>query len=162
MLANSEFLLHVYIYISEELFNQKLLVKRTQIQGCQFSGLFANEKFRKGEIVCKYVGDKLRTVKAMRLNDKSYLMRLGEQCYIDANFHPTVYARYINDCINPKGWNVEFIKQPLQSCALVVALRDILPGEELFVNYGKRYWVLQKPIRISDEDIQQFQSGFCN
>jgi hypothetical protein len=44
--------------------------------------------------------------------------------------------RYINDCISPRGWNVEFIKLPEDWMALVVATRDIFPGEELFVNYG--------------------------
>ena len=48
-------------------------------------------------------------------------------------------GRYINDCISPHGWNVEFLKLPQDWMALVVATRDICPGEELFVSYGLYY-----------------------
>ena len=52
-------------------------------------------------------------------------------------------ARYINDCINPAGYNVQFEKRPLVkpfACAIVRAIRPIKEGEEIFVSYGKRYW----------------------
>jgi hypothetical protein len=62
--------------------------------------------------------------------------------------------RYINDCINQGGWNVEFVKLPEQGCALVVATRPIAAWEELFVSYGKRYWVLQRPIRLSNVQLR--------
>ena len=52
----------------------------------------------------------------------------------------TFLHSYINDCLHPAGWNVEFVKQPAESCALVVALRDIAKGEEFFASYGKWYW----------------------
>ncbi len=112
-------------------------------------------------------------------------MRIGEQCYIDprtcddeeelegesriqvlkqGNARKRLcIARYINDSINPAGYNVEFQKFPMPcpypprlpytdsaspssdlSCpfpyALVRARRRIECGEELFVNYGRWYW----------------------
>ena len=36
-----------------------------------------------------------------------------------------VISRYINDCINPLGWNVKFVKYPERGVAAVVAIRDI-------------------------------------
>lgn len=71
-----------------------LIVKKTTLPDCDFLGLFANKDFEKDSIVCVYTGNVLRTRDALRLEDKSYLMRLGEQCYIDAKDTLDVVARY--------------------------------------------------------------------
>ncbi len=70
-----------------------LRVDMTSLPNCQFSGLFATKCFAKGEILCVYSGTVLKTLEALRLRDKTYLMRLGEQCYIDAREHEHVLAR---------------------------------------------------------------------
>jgi hypothetical protein len=70
-----------------------LYVKQTLLKNCDFLGLFANRAYQKDELVCKYYGDVLSTREAMNLEDKSYLMRLGEQCYVDAKHHMHVVAR---------------------------------------------------------------------
>lgn len=132
-----------------------LIIQKTWLPGCDFWGLFANRPIKKGELVCKYTGVNLKTKEALKLEDKSYLMRLGEQCYIDARPCPMVYARYINDCINPLGWNVEFKKCPQARCAYVVALRDIVPGEEIFVDYGKWYWLSLKPEKMKILELKK-------
>lgn len=72
---------------------EDLLVLHTTLPGCEFLGLFANRAFAKGEVLCEYTGTILRTTEAMRRPDKSYLMRLGEQCYVDALEHPECLAR---------------------------------------------------------------------
>ncbi|CAK9253316.1 unnamed protein product [Sphagnum jensenii] len=94
----------------------------------------------------------------MRLEDKSYLMRLGEQSYVDSK-ESNCFARYINDCRNPAGYNVKFIKFPLEGFAHVVALRAIKAGEELFVNYGSRYWAGSPvlPIRLSFSELLELK-----
>jgi SET domain-containing protein len=43
---------------------------------------------------------------------------------------------------------VKFDKRPEEQCALVIALRDIEKGEELFVDYGRWYWLKKKPSRL--------------
>ena len=78
---------------------------------------------------------------ALKLKDKSYLMRLGEQCYIDAKDNLNCLARYINDCRNPSGYNVTFLKLPNLKIAKIIAIKTILKNEEIFVNYGKWYWI---------------------
>lgn len=153
MKPNAEFDRDVTIYCAKCIYNDGLLVAETSLPNCPFLGLFSKRAFLKGEIICKYVGDRLKTAEALRLKDKSYLMRLGEQSYVNAGPHKEVYSRYINDCINPAGWNVQFVKLPELGYALVVALRDIAPHEELFVDYGKRYWMLQKPVRLSNKEL---------
>ena len=42
-----------------------------------------------------------------------------------------------------------FDKRLDEKCAYVVAIRDILPGEELFVDYGRWYWIGKKPVKLS-------------
>ena len=117
-----------------------------------FSGLFVTEAIKQGDCVCVYTGRTYKTAEALKIQDKGYLMRLGEQCYVDArSWSPRsvdgdgapCLARYINDCINPAGYNVSFEKMPDSEpfpCAHVIAMRDIDIGEELFVSYGKKYW----------------------
>jgi len=73
----------------------------------------------------------------MRLEDKTYLMRLGEQSYVDAREHTDVLARYINDCGNSFFHND---KRPDEGFALVVTKRRINAGEEVYLDYGPFYW----------------------
>jgi SET domain-containing protein len=155
---NPEFDRDVAIYAAKKLYNERLIVAPTSLPNCDFLGLYAGRALVKGEVVCKYIGDRYRTIEAIRLKDKSYLMRLGEQSYVDAEPHKDVFARYMNDCINPTGWNVEFLKLPDKGCALVVALRDIAVHEELFVSYGKRYWMLQRPVSLTNRELAALRS----
>eukprot|EP00981_Chlorochromonas_danica_P002664 scaffold521_cov177-Ochromonas_danica.AAC.18 len=133
--------------------NEDLVVKKTTLPKCNFLGLFAKRKFSKGETVCVYHGTVLRTAEALRLEDKAYLMRLGEQCYVDSKFTMHCLARYINDCRNPKRWNVQFDKRPSELCALVIATREIQPGEEVFVDYGRWYWIKNWSVWLPDEIV---------
>jgi SET domain-containing protein len=104
----------------------------------------------------------------MRLSDKSYLMRLGEQvslishlkplqltrslchlqCYVDAKDDLKTVARFINDCRNPNLYNVFFLKSSHDQCAYVITTREIHENEEIFVDYGRWYWVGKKPKRL--------------
>ena len=63
-------------------------------------------------------------------------------------------ARYINDCRNPCGYNVEFLKSPQEKCAWVIAQRDIAVGEELFVDYGRWYWLLKPSSSLSRAELK--------
>lgn len=132
-----------------------------------FDGLFALRSFEAGEVVCVYQGVVLKTTEALRLpvEEKGYLMRLGPQCYVDAGPCPLVLARYINDPINPAGYNVRFDKLPNADPpqALVVAIRSILAGEELFADYGKWYWAgcskIVQPVRITFSALHAHREG---
>ena len=112
-------------------------------------GLFATVPTSKGQVICRYVGRIMTTTEAMRTRDKSYLMRLGGFTYVDAKASPECLARYINDCRNPLGYNVTFVKKPEEHCADIMATRDISVGEEFFADYGKWYWIGMSPNRLS-------------
>ncbi|RHY55231.1 hypothetical protein DYB30_002581 [Aphanomyces astaci] len=104
-------------------------------------GLFATTTFNAGDVVCVYRGQVLATADALKVADKSYLMRLGGGVYIDARTCIGVKARYINDCRSRGVHNVEFEKLPLLQKANVRATRYIHIGDEIYVDYGKWYWL---------------------
>ena len=56
-------------------------------------------------------------------------------------FAHEVHARYINDCRDKRVHNVSFDKRPSEQRALVVALRPIAAGDELYASYGPLYWL---------------------
>mmetsp|Transcript_28497 Transcript_28497/g.51170 ORF Transcript_28497/g.51170 Transcript_28497/m.51170 type:complete len:205 (-) Transcript_28497:207-821(-) len=104
-------------------------------------GLFATVGFSQGELVCVYTGTVLSLIQLMQTEDRDYVMGgFGLNRHVDAKSHPQVLARYINDNLEPGKRNVKFIKLPAQCKALVIALRDITPGEELYVEYGEVHW----------------------
>ncbi|CAM9506663.1 unnamed protein product [Chrysoparadoxa australica] len=137
---------------ASEVKDNGLVVKPSSIKAAGL-GLYTTKKRDKGEVVAVYTGTELSTVEAMRTKDKSYLMRLGPQLYIDAKNHPHVLPRYINDCRNSQGYNVAFDKKPEAKCAWVVATRDIEPFCELFVDYGRWYWASLEGNKLSDQQI---------
>ena len=53
---------------------------------------------------------------------------------------PLSLARFVNDNRLPGTVNCVFTKVPSRQKALLVALRAIEPGEELFASYGEKYW----------------------
>eukprot|EP00435_Cladocopium_sp_Y103_P020313 s1327_g4.t4 len=113
------------------------------------NGLFVLQAVSPGEVLCEYRGRLLCTSEAMRLENKSYLMRIGPQEYIDAREELEVLARFINDCRNPAVYNVRFEKRPGEGRAMVVAVRPISAGEELFVDYGRWYWASLRPKQLA-------------
>jgi len=125
------------------------------ITTCKMMGLFATSMIEKDIEICRYYGKVYQTKEALVLKDKSYLMRLGEQCYVDPKDCESCLARYINDCRNIAGYNVRFEKHPDKQYAAVISTRRIYEEEELFVNYGKTYWAGSsvKPVRLSFSDL---------
>ena len=119
--------------------NADVVVKTSRLPGAGL-GLFAVRAFAVGDLVCEYTGTVLDSA-ARNLEDKSYLMRLGEGVFVDARTHYEVHARYINDCRDKRVHNVSFDKRPSEQRALVVASRPIAAGDELYASYGPLYWL---------------------
>ena len=119
--------------------NADVVVKTSRLPGAGL-GLFAVRAFAVGDLVCEYTGTVLDSA-ARSLEDKSYLMRLGEGVFVDARTHYEVHARYINDCRDKRVHNVSFDKRPSEQRALVVASRPIAAGQELYASYGPLYWL---------------------
>ncbi len=66
-------------------------------------------------------------------------------CYVLVDPGPllNIKARYMNDPRNELYVNTKFVPEPASNRCAVVATRDIMPGEELFVSYGEAYWANQ-------------------
>ena len=122
-------------------------------------GLFAKRPFREGDLICTYFGRLLSTSQAMRLENKTYLMRLGPDMYLDASSSMCCSGRYINDCRNRLGYNAHFVKFPDRKIAEVRATCWIPEGAEVFVSYGRWYWGGQpaKRLRLCDLLKNQMQ-----
>lgn len=128
-------------------------VRASRISGAG-SGLFATRDHAAGAVICEYMGITWPNAVAWKREDKSYLLKLGDNKYVDALYSLDVLARYINDCRGRLGgYNVVFERRPRDEKADVVALRDIRAGEELYVDYGRFYWLAynlmhpDKPVR---------------
>ena len=76
----------------EESTHTALEVKASWINAF-FKGLFVTKIVNKGQTLCAYRGQQLNTVQALRTTDKSYLMRIGNQLYVDAKDSPDCLAR---------------------------------------------------------------------
>uniref|UniRef100_A0A0G4GDC7 SET domain-containing protein n=1 Tax=Chromera velia CCMP2878 TaxID=1169474 RepID=A0A0G4GDC7_9ALVE len=142
--------------------SQDLLeVKDSSIPGAG-QGLFLreveeDEGAKKGDVLCEYTGTHLTLLQFLRTKDRTYVMGgFGLNCHIDAGPHKNVLARYINDNFDSEKLNCKFVKLKSEKKALVVALRDIAPGEELFASYGQVYWRAKE---MRDADEQQRREG---
>eukprot|EP01087_Luapelamoeba_hula_P011586 TRINITY_DN3158_c0_g1_i1.p1 TRINITY_DN3158_c0_g1~~TRINITY_DN3158_c0_g1_i1.p1 ORF type:complete len:711 (-),score=175.07 TRINITY_DN3158_c0_g1_i1:17-2149(-) len=108
-------------------------------------GLFATRLIRKGQWLGSYAG---LFISSDTPGDFSYRLSWNGGNAIDALNYGNE-SRYINDAINLTGCsvNVEFLEKGLRRVGK--ALRDIQPGEELFIEYGEKYWQLLD--NIADE-----------
>lgn len=106
-----------------------LAVKR----GINGLGLFAKKEIKKGDCVIEYVGEIISGAEANRRGGR-YLFETSKNRHIDGTTR-TNTARYINHSCRP---NCE--AETIGGRVFIFAKRKILPGEELFYDYGKDYW----------------------
>lgn len=119
-------------------------------------GLFTRIFIPKGTRILEYKG-KITTWKEVKDDYTNvYLYTIKPNHVIDARHDKKVLARYINDAkglVKIKGLsnNAEFVNEGLR--AFVVATKDIQPGSEIFVSYGKPYWdTVRKNIKIDEKN----------
>lgn len=122
-----------------------LLVKASTVPAAG-QGLFVTRNFPKNTLLCVYRGTAVSLAEAMRRSNAGehgdYVMGgFGANLRIDAGPHPEVLARYINDDLSEKPrHNVKFVKLKTYRCALVITLKGVEAGDELFAFYGQGYW----------------------
>ena len=114
-------------------------------------GLFTKKNIPKGTRITEYKG-RIQPWKDVKDEDgyNGYLMYINRNTVINGLHYKKTFARYANDAIGLtriKGIrnNAEFVSEG-RRCFLET-LRDIKPGEEIFVGYGKEYWDLIRKIR---------------
>ena len=67
-------------------YGSSLVVRSSSLPGCGL-GLFTAIPRRRNDLIATYSGTSLDTHTALRLEDKSFLMRLGPNRYVDARPH---------------------------------------------------------------------------
>lgn len=102
------------------------------------NGLFVTQFCAKGTVLCEYRGTKLSQLQMLRTVDWTYCANYGCEFWIDAREHLKVKARFINENFDPSKRNVEWAYR--DGRIFIEAARDILPGEELYTEYGAEYW----------------------
>jgi len=105
------------------------------------NGAFANIPLPKGTVLGKYRGKKLSKAQYERLENDSYVWELSSPhgpIYMDAaNPAHGNWLRFLNDS-RDRRVNVE----PYQYRGNIYyrTIRNINPGQELFISYGDNYW----------------------
>jgi len=128
--------------------DDELQVKTSQIPDSG-NGLFyepqhyASNEICEGSILCYYTGHRHNFHSQKYVEDKSYLLYIHGDILVDPREILDIKARYINDPLNERLVNCQFVPDPNNCRCKVVATKTICPGEELFISYGKIYWEQQ-------------------
>lgn len=124
-------------------FEDSLVVKKSTLPGAG-KGLFTRVLIPRNSIIVQYKG-RLSTWKEVQHDNGSngYLYYVNRNLVIDARPYKKAKARYANDArgtrkINGVRNNAVYIEK--DSKVFIQASKDIQPGEEILVNYGKEYW----------------------
>ena len=120
-----------------------LVVKKSTIPESG-KGLFTKIFLPKGTRITEYKG-KITTWKEVdHLNgDNGYIYYVKRNHVIDAGPNKKILARYANDAKGLKRIagltnNAEYLEDGNR--VFITSKKDILPGQEIFVSYGKEYW----------------------
>ncbi len=98
-------------------------------------GLFANQDFKKGDLIIEYTGERITDAEAQRRGGK-YLFELNDEWNIDGKDYANI-ARYLNHSCRP---NCEPQLSEDETQVFIYAKKNIKTGEELTYNYGKVYF----------------------
>ncbi len=126
----------------EEIKNE-LFTKKSTLPGAG-KGLFTKNFIPKGTFIVEYLGKISNWEDAdHRDGTNVYIYYINKHHVIDAYEHKKALARYANDANGQskiKGLknNARYENDGLN--VFIIANRDIAPGEEIFVSYGKEYW----------------------
>ncbi|MBV9988557.1 MAG: SET domain-containing protein-lysine N-methyltransferase [Chitinophagaceae bacterium] len=136
----------------------ELSVKKSTLPGAG-KGLFTKVAIPKGTLITEYTGRVSTWNELSRLPDNAYLFYVTRNHVIDAKPYKTSLARFANDArgINRmKGItnNCEYVT--VKKRVYIKAKRNIEPGEEILVGYGREYWDV---IRENKRQSKRFDDG---
>lgn len=124
-----------------------LVIKKSKIPGAG-KGLFTTTLIKRGEPVIEYTGDNITWAECKRRNERldgvaAYYFYISDRKCVDAQHCPESMARYANDAagfVRLAGFrnNSRFVI--IKGKPFIVASKNIQPGEEIYVAYGKEYW----------------------
>lgn len=124
-----------------------LEVKKSAIPGAG-KGLFAKSLFKRGERIVEYTGEVITWAECRRRNEKldgigAYYFYISDRKCVDAQHCPDSLARYANDAagiVRIPGIRNNARFEVHRGRPYIIASKNIKPGEEIFVSYGKEYW----------------------
>jgi len=112
-------------------------------------GLFVSIAIYKEEVISLFKGESLSSTEAARrahLGEDAYFINCLDGSILDS-MHTFCFAKYAND---PSATGGNMVKTKFKSNAdisvddddniCLIATRNIKIGEEIFTNYGKKYW----------------------
>lgn len=136
------------------LLEKDLEIKISTIAGAG-KGLFTAVFIPKGTRIVEYKGTVTTWDEVRHDPTNGYIYFVKAAYVIDARDHPKSFARYANDAkgltrARDKRNNTKFEADGLR--VFLVAIKDIGAGEELFVDYGRKYWdTVRKNNEMSNE-----------
>lgn len=115
--------------------------RRRRIQVCQSGvhgkGVYAVVPIAKGELIQEYLGERIDWPEALRRHPQNpldpnhtFYFHVDAGCVIDGNVKGNS-SRWINHACAPNC-----VAEELEGRIFIKALRDLVPGEELFYDYG--------------------------
>ena len=120
-----------------------LVIKRSNIPNAG-KGLFTKKFIAKGERIVQYKGHITTWKKAQQQPGfNGYVYFIKNSVVIDAKNYKTTFARYSNDAngitrLKDVKNNCQYVQEGNK--VFVEAIKDIQPGGEIYVAYGKEYW----------------------
>lgn len=107
-------------------------------------GLFTRRVIERGSQICSYGGH--RVTAEQRADPDydttyvfSYWTAKGEEVWVDAKDAYCSYGRYANDPRDEAKTNAKIVRRGNR--IILVATAEILPGEEILIDYGYEYWL---------------------
>lgn len=131
--------LFTYMTINES----QLAVKKSSLPNSG-KGLFSKVFIPKGTYVVEYKGSisKWKELEDSEW-DNGYIYFVNNNYVINARPHPEALARYANDArglVKIKGLSNNCVYKKKGGKIYIYAEKDIHPGQEILVSYGKEYW----------------------
>ena len=134
---------------------EKFLVVKPSTLPNAGEGLFTKIFIPKGTRIVEYKG-KICTWKDVEHDhENGYIYTISDDHVIDAKNHKKALARYANDAsgigrIKGISNNCDYVNDGDK--VYIESKKDIEPGSEILVGYGKEYWdVIRNNIRIENE-----------
>ena len=123
-------------------------------------GLFTRFFIPRGTRIVEYKG-KITTWKEVdhREGSNGYIYYVRRNHVIDASRTRSALARYANDArglsrVKGLGNNAEYVEDGLK--VYIQSTKDIEPGSEIFVEYGKEYWeAIRHNIQLDEQREKQ-------
>jgi len=141
-----------------------LYIKKSTLKGAG-DGLFSDTLIKRGEAIIEYTGEEVTWAECRRRNQKikdgcgAYYFYISERKCIDAQHILDSLARYANDAAGLS--RIEGIKnnsryEIIKGKPYIIASRNIKPGEEIFVAYGRAYWnaMRQNEFKIIPDELE--------